>query len=238
MYELDLTLATPAENLACDEVLLDACNQGGPEVLRLWEPADRFVVLGYSNRFLTEVDSAACQRWRVSVLRRISGGGAVVQMPGCLNYALVLRLDGDTQRQTIGATNQFVLGRIAKVLQPLIGADVRVEGDTDLALGSRKFAGNAQRRLGQALLFHGCILLKADIDWMDRLLPLPSRQPAYRAGRRHHGFVTNLGLAPGVVKEALRSAWGAMMPLVEWPRSQVEPLVRTKYTDGSWIRKF
>jgi len=238
MHELDLTLATPAENLACDEVLLDACNQGGPEVLRFWEPADRFVVLGYSNRFLTEVDPTACQRWRVPVLRRISGGGAVVQMPGCLNYALVLRLDGDARRQTIGATNQFVLGRIAKVLQPLVGADVRVDGDTDLALGSRKFAGNAQRRLAQALLFHGCILLKADIDWMERLLPLPSRQPAYRAGRRHHDFVTNLRLAPGVVKAALRSAWGAVTPLVEWPPIQVEALVRTKYTDGSWIRKF
>ncbi|HOB99956.1 MAG TPA: lipoate--protein ligase family protein [Verrucomicrobiota bacterium] len=238
MHELDQTLATPAENLACDEVLLDACNQGGPEVLRFWEPADRFVVLGYSNRFLTEADSAACQRWGVPVLRRISGGGAVVQMPGCLNYALVLRLDGGTGRQTIGVTNQLVLGHIAKALQPLIGGEVRIDGDTDLALGSRKFAGSAQRRLGHALLFHGSFLLEADIDWMERLLPLPSRQPAYRAGRRHHDFVTNLGLPPDVVKGALRSAWGAVTPLVEWPRSQVEPLVRTKYTDGSWIRKF
>jgi len=35
MRHLDLTLASAAANLACDEALLDACDDGsGPEVLR------------------------------------------------------------------------------------------------------------------------------------------------------------------------------------------------------------
>src|ERR1035441_6566637 len=84
---LDLTLPTPAANLACDEALLDACEeQGGGEVLRFWEPRDYFVVVGVSNHVAREVNRPACQRENLGVYRRCSGGGAVLQGPGCLNY--------------------------------------------------------------------------------------------------------------------------------------------------------
>ena len=37
MKQLDLTLPSPAENLACDEALLDWCEEnGGEEILRFW----------------------------------------------------------------------------------------------------------------------------------------------------------------------------------------------------------
>ena len=38
MKYFDFTLPTPAENLACDEALLEACERGGDEILRFWEP--------------------------------------------------------------------------------------------------------------------------------------------------------------------------------------------------------
>jgi lipoate-protein ligase A len=89
---LDLTLPTPAENLACDEALLDWCEEdGGGEILRFWEPTDCFIVVGYANRVGAEVDLAACAANGIPVLRRCSGGGTVLQGPGCLNYSLVLR---------------------------------------------------------------------------------------------------------------------------------------------------
>src|SRR5436190_1549788 len=94
MNLLDLTLPTPAENLACDEALLDAFEAaGGDGVLRFWEPAEPFVVVGYSNQVAQEVDVAACDAAGIPVLRRCSGGGTVVQGPGCLNYALVLNIE-------------------------------------------------------------------------------------------------------------------------------------------------
>ena len=92
MHFLDLTLPTPEENLACDEALLLQCEQeGGPEVLRVWEPASPFVVVGYGNRVRENVHIAICSALGIPVLRRCTGGGTVVQAPGCLNYALVLR---------------------------------------------------------------------------------------------------------------------------------------------------
>ena len=92
MKWLDHTLATPAENLACDEALLDLCEEAGVEILRFWESRQIFVVVGYGNRVASEVNVEECRRRGVPILRRCSGGGTVVQGPGCLNYNLTLRL--------------------------------------------------------------------------------------------------------------------------------------------------
>ena len=110
MKLLDLTLPSPAENLACDEMLLDAAEAGdGGEILRFWEPREHFVVVGYANKVATEVNVAACEARGIPVLRRCSGGGTVVQGPGCLNYTLVLRITADGPLHNIGIANQFIM---------------------------------------------------------------------------------------------------------------------------------
>ena len=102
MYHLPLTLETPADNLALDEALLDAAVEGElpGEVLRLWEPASFFVVLGRSSP-LGEVHAAACRADGVPVLRRPSGGATVVAGPGCLMYAVVLDLDARPELRSV-----------------------------------------------------------------------------------------------------------------------------------------
>src|SRR5690349_1163395 len=104
---LDLTLATPGENLACDEALLEQCESGdAPGVLRFWEPAGYFVVVGYANHIRREVNEAACAAEGIPVLRRCSGGGTVLQGPGCLNYSLVLNIEEEPALQSIPSANR------------------------------------------------------------------------------------------------------------------------------------
>src|SRR6266487_4967712 len=119
MTFVDLTLPSPAENLACDEALLDSCEAGECDgLLRFWEAAEYFVVLGYANKAPVEVNIEACQKRGVPVFRRCTGGGAVVQGPGCLNYSLLLRITGALQ--SISETNCFVMQRNRDALQPLL----------------------------------------------------------------------------------------------------------------------
>src|SRR2546425_2938209 len=121
MTLLDLTLPTPAENLACDEALLDAAESGsGGEVLRFWESPEYFVVVGYANKVATEVNVAACEARGIPILRRCSGGGTVVQGPGCLNYALVLRITEESATRTISAANQFIMERNRDAVETLL----------------------------------------------------------------------------------------------------------------------
>jgi len=265
MTRLDLTLPTPAENLAGDEALLDAAESGkGGEVLRFWESREYFVVVGYANKVTIEVNVAACEARGIPILRRCSGGGAVVQGPGCLNYALVLRIAEEGPTRSISGANQFIMERnraalessrhptnlhasgLPATLSPsdgerdgVRGERARIEtcGHTDLAIGGLKFSGNSQRRRKHFLLFHGTFLLNFDLAVVSELLLMPTKQPDYRAGRKHGEFITNLGAPAARVKPALQRAWTANGEYSASLQPEIARLVQQKYSTREWNQK-
>ena len=227
MDYLDLTYPDPADNLACDEALLDACEAGeSPAVLRVWEPESHCVVVGYSNRDFDEVRLEECARGGVPVLRRHSGGGTVLLGPGCLNYAVVLAVDSDPWHSSIRETNRFVMEKHRLVGERLTGRPVTANGFTDLAMNGRKVSGNAQYRRRNAVLFHGTFLLAFDLSMVDMLLDNPSVAPGYRDGRSHIEFLANMGIRAQSLKDELRKEWNAES---EYDRSL--GLHRTKHTN-------
>ena len=243
MRFLELTLPTPEENLACDEALLDLCEENGhDEILRFWESPAHFIVLGYSNKTATEVNLDVARRHGVPVLRRCSGGGAVLQGTGCLNYTVILRIPDAGPLAGITTTNTYVLQRHRAALAPVVGQAARlstvvVKGHSDLARGTLKFSGNAQRRKRRCLLFHGTFLHGLDIELVERLLPMPSRQPDYRCNRRHREFLTNLACDTASLKNALRDHWNATEPFTDLPESRIAALA-SRYSSDDWNFKF
>lgn len=235
MKSLDLTLPTPAENLACDEALLDFCEEtGGDEVLRFWESRTYFVVVGYANKAAAEVNLAACEASNIAVLRRCTGGGTVLQGPGCLNYSLILKMERNSVIRGISTTNRFILKRHREALGSLLGKKVEMKGQTDLAIDGLKFSGNAQRRRKNFLLFHGTFLLDFDLTLLQKVLPMPSKQPDYRHNRTHAEFLTNLNISADAVKRALQKTWNANEPLRDYPAEKIGRLAREKYTAPEW----
>jgi lipoate-protein ligase A len=232
----DLTLPTPQQNLACDEALLDLSDEGlAGDVLRLWEPAHYFVAMGYANKISDEVHSSFCDFTGIPILRRCTGGGAVLQGPGVLNYSLILRAEGDLHN--ISATNNFILKRHQLALAAILKAPVEIQGHTDLAIGGLKFSGNSQRRKKHFLLFHGSILLHLDIALVEKALPFPSREPDYRLGRSHSDFLLNLKVPSELIKNTLRKCWNAAQP-PNIPDEQIALLAREKYSRPEWNHKF
>jgi lipoate-protein ligase A len=240
MQYADATFETPAENIACDEALLDFCEAGSMnEILRFWESSMPFVVVGYGNYVDVEVNRSACEQDGVPILRRCSGGGAVVQSPGCLNYSLVLNINRHPELTSITAANCHIMKRHAAVLSKRLGKKVSVEGVTDLAVDGKKFSGNAQRRKRTHLLFHGTFLLESfDLSLLSRYLKHPSREPEYRGTRTHDDFVANLALNAEHVKSAVREEWGASKELKSIPNEPLRTLVATRYARSEWNFKF
>src|SRR5260370_28025646 len=238
MKYIDLTLGTPAENLACDEALLDLCEKGlEGEILRFWEPKGTFVVVGYANQAAQETNLVMCKAENVPVFRRCSGGGTVLQGLGCLNYSLILQIGGDQQLSeasqalsSITSTNRFILGRHQAALKPLLKKAVAIQGHTDLATGGLKFSGNTQRRQRRCLIFHGTFLLEFDIAQVGKFLRMPSKQPDYRRNRSHDDFLTNLNLSSADVKAALRNICTANEVFANVPTDKIHELVREKYS--------
>ncbi len=238
MKFLDLTLPTPEENLACDEVLLDLLEEGaGEETLRLWESPLHFVVLGISGRAQEEVDLGACRRLEIPVLRRVSGGGTVLQGPGCLNYSLCLKIKPGPLKN-LRETTAWIMERHKKAVAEVLGKAVQVQGTSDLTLGPLKFSGNAQRRKRISLLFHGTFLHRFDTGLTEKILQMPKKRPPYRKDRSHQDFMMNLNIDPRKIRKVLRDTWNAWETSGHIPLERIQELSREKYSDKAWTHKF
>lgn len=238
MQFLELTLDCPAENIALDEALLAEAEEATTpvEYLRIWEPRCPIVVVGRGSRVDQEVDQPACFRRNVRVLRRTSGGAAVVTGPGCMMYAVVLSYQRRPALRAVSQAHRFVLETLASALRPLV-PHVTIAGTSDLAVstdGQYKFSGNSLRCRRNCFLYHGTLLYDMQLDLIEHLLKIPPRQPDYRQNRSHLNFVANVPCTAAQLHDALLAAWQPTGILADWPHRTTRRLVAEKYDHAEW----
>lgn len=162
------------------------------------------VVLPRSREPHREVYLERCERDHVPVVRRPSGGGAVVLAPGVVTVSVLAPLSGPRNSSQLFAR---FCGLVAQALQQLGVPRLELRGVSDLCLGDRKVVGSSLRLLLDTVLFQASVLVDADLSLLEHYLPFPSRAPDYRQGRSHRHFVTTLAQAGFPVKpEAVAAA--------------------------------
>ena len=201
---LRLLEASPSDaknNLELDRSLFQSLEAGEEaQTLRMWESPVPVVVLGRSGVIARDVVEDACAADGVAILRRDSGGDAVLLGRGCVNYSLFLSLGRHPELRDVRASYRLILGCLIRALA-IPGLEVL--GLSDLAIGGRKVSGNAQRRGCRALLHHGTLLYAFDPELTEKYLREPLRQPDYRQGRRHGEFLGNVPLSAGQIRERI-----------------------------------
>ena len=234
---LDRSLPTLDENLAFDESLLLAAEAGaGGEVLRFWEWPGPAVVLGSGGSIAIDVNEPACKADGVTVHRRASGGGTVLLGRGCLLFSLVLSYGRAAELRDVTASYRWILGRVRDALAPI--ARLEAVGISDLALGGWKVSGNAQQRKAKHVLHHGSLLYAFNVEAIGRYLHPPERAPAYRAGRDHAAFVSNLSTDAVTLTRLLTRAIGAEPGEVGASvMEQVPRLIEERYGRADWVRR-
>jgi lipoate-protein ligase A len=246
----------PAVNLAIDEALLEAADawqqqrqlvsdetaatveqHDVAEVLRLWEFAGPTVVIGRGSKIADEANLPFCDEHAIPVLRRCSGGAAIMAGPGCLMYSLVLSLIQRPHLRQIDEAHRFVMGQLAiSIGRRLPG--VTVQGACDLTWQNRKFSGNSLRIARNYLLYHGTLLYQADLETIASALGTPPRIPDYRHNRDHRAFITNVPLDREALMDSAQEAFlTAVSPRltvedIPWPR--VQGLMESRYGRRDW----
>ncbi len=201
----DISFNDPLKNIVYDDVLLRLAEEGvSGEVLRFWESPVFFIVLGLIGKAEEDVDAVAAKRDGVSVLRRSSGGGTVLQGPGSLNYSLILSKELRPEIADLRKSYEYILSRICQALK-MLGIEAVFLPISDIAFKDslKKISGNAQKRSKKYVLHHGTILYNLDIPLASKYLKMPKSVPEYRRGRSHSDFIANVSADPADIRRAI-----------------------------------
>jgi lipoate---protein ligase len=164
------TSLPPAEHVALDEVLTAEVAAGRrPPTLRFWAWAAPAVIIGRFQSFKNEVDAFAAEQMGVTVVRRMSGGGAMFVQPGStITYSLYLP-DLLVQGISIRASYQLLDAWAVEVFRE-IGVDAWYQPLNDITSAEGKIGGAAQARKPGVVLHHTTIAYEMNPDEMLRVL--------------------------------------------------------------------
>lgn len=195
----------PGRHLAIEECLMHQAGESGRHFLLFYvnEPC---VLFGRHQNPWMEFNVARLERMGIPLLRRLSGGGAVYHDRGNLNFSLILpRTDYALERQ---------MEAVTRALRSL-GLPVEPHLRTGLAVAGRKVSGQAFAIRGGAVLHHGTLLIRSDLDRLRDALDPVSSPAVTHAVRSIPSPVMNLcecrpDLASEALQEALVSALGTL----------------------------
>ncbi len=232
-----------AWNMAVDEYLLDWTSQTGCCCWRFYQWVEPTLSLGYFQQYGERdghVASLGCP-----VVRRASGGGAILHHHE-LTYSLTVPTDhplGRRRHWTYEAIHRTLIAVLSKsgIEADLFGSSERGDerskdflcfnrrSPNDIIVGDVKIAGSAQRRVADAVLQHGSVLL-------DRSTAAPEL-----AGLSE---VSGKALKPGDLTQAWRDQLAEVLRfqwredrLSEEEEDHVAKIVAEKFGNSSWTEK-
>ncbi len=172
--------AGAVENMAVDEaVFRENIRQKALPTLRFYGWRNPALSIGYFQDYAKEVDREACRKFGVEIIRRPTGGKAVLHEQE-LTYAVIADADSDLFSPDILKTYRVISGCIAEGLAKVgipaeMKADERHSPDGtlraacfsvpsryELLVGGRKICGSAQMRSHGVFLQHGSLLMAFD----------------------------------------------------------------------------
>ncbi|MBO8126064.1 MAG: lipoate--protein ligase family protein [Firmicutes bacterium] len=164
------------ENMAWDAALLEVMSQTeGEPLFRFEEFRPRAVLVGFHQDVEQEVNLAYCRQHGLEVNRRLTGGGAIYEDESQVGWELVAKRDDPALPWDRRALFEVCCRAVAAGLKEL-GVEARFRPKNDIEVGGRKISGTGGTDLGDALLFHGSLLVDLDVETMVRSLKIPAEK--------------------------------------------------------------
>lgn len=230
MFILTLGSNDPFFNLSAEEYFL--CEKG-EDFFLLWrnEPC---IVIGRNQNAADEINGDyVCSR-SLPVVRRITGGGAVYHDRGNLNFSFIIN----------GEADRVELCRPVIDVLHSIGIEAEISGRNDILVGGRKISGTAMCSRGGRALFHGTLLINADLEAMSEALKPDENKLIGHGVKSVRNRVANLSehtkkeVSPDIIGAMLAGYMtergGEIYNLSESDIKAIEKLRDSKYSTDEW----
>jgi len=227
----------PFWNLAVEEYLLD-CVERYHRILFLWQ-SENAVVVGKNQNPWRECRIERVAAHNADIARRVTGGGAVYQDRGNLNFAYYCPRTEYREARPYAA--------VCAALSEL-GIHAQRMGKNSLHVQGKKISGNAFCFRRNSALHHGTLLVRADLQKLRAFLQPPDYRLSTRAIGSVPATVANLArfsphLTVPEVESVLTRAFArdaGSREVTPTPASQLpaDPIDRLYRKHRSWTWRF
>ncbi|WP_314649950.1 biotin/lipoate A/B protein ligase family protein [uncultured Microbacterium sp.] len=238
---------SPQMNLALDEVLTSRVGEGRRRpTLRIWEWDASAVVIGSFQSYRNEVDPEGAARHGFEVVRRISGGGAMLIPQGqIITYSLYVPASlvaGMTFADSYAFLDDWVLQALRS-----LGIDATYRPLNDIASPTGKIGGAAQKRLANGgVLHHASLSYDIDGQVMTEVLRIGREKLSDKGTTSAAKRVDPLRSQTGLSREEIidrfiatfRSLTGAEDSTVSPDElADAEALIESKFATDAWLHR-
>lgn len=245
---LDTGPQHPAMQMALDEVVARQVGEGlRPPTLRVWEWASNAVIIGSFQSLTNEVDLEAARRHDTTVVRRISGGGAMFVEPGnTITFSLYVPTSL-VEGLSFVESYRFLDAWVVRALREL-GVDATYQPLNDIASPVGKIGGAAQKRLASGVVLHH-VTMSYDMDAakLTDILRIGREKLSDKghvsAGKRVDPIRSQTGMPREDVVAAMvahfEGSYGELhrIGLDDATRRAAEELAVDKYADPAWTAR-
>ncbi|MFG3258493.1 biotin/lipoate A/B protein ligase family protein [Streptomyces sp. NPDC048172] len=240
---------SPALHMALDQVITEevAAGRRAP-TLRVWEWDSSAVIIGSFQSLRNEVDPEGAARHGVTVVRRISGGGAMfVEAENTITYSLSVPaslVSGLSFAESYAYLDDWVLNALGDM-----GIKAWYQPLNDIASKDGKIAGAAQKRLAGgdgAVLHHVTMAYDIDADKMLDVLRVGKEKLSDKGTRSAKKRVDPLRRQTGLPRAevidrmiaSFRTRYGlATGEVTPEEMARAEELARTRFSNEEWTAR-
>jgi lipoate---protein ligase len=244
---LDHSFADPFMNLALEESILRGRVEGeSPDTLRLWQHP-RVVSLGCFQDPEEEINGDACKELGITVIKRLSPGGAMYLDKGSIQYSLTFDRHSLPLPEHVDDSYRLLSTGAVDALHA-IGVKAEFRPINDLSVAGKKISGASQTRLYNAILHHGTISVNTRLQILERVLKPSELKQQVKRFQKFDETITTLSreigrdvpidafseqLVKGFARKLnLRFTVGGPTP---WEMKTAEKLYQEKYRKLEWI---
>ena len=184
MVYIESPSTNPAFNLALEQYVFDRMDRS-QEYFMLWQN-DNTVVIGKNQNAFAEVNQKVADAKHISVVRRLSGGGAVYHDLGNLNFTFILDAKDATDLDI-----RLFCQPIAELLRSL-NVPAEVNGRNDISIEGKKFSGNSQYLKQGRIMHHGTLMFHSDLSVVADVLNVSADKFQSKAAKSVKARVTNI----------------------------------------------